>query len=89
MKKEITMTKDGGFYYRATAFHYLFTYSILIFIVAVIIIAVINPFWFREDFMRWCESSTHKIARWRDKIKYRIYLGTDPEVWHALKDGND
>ena len=86
MTKEITMTKDGGFYYRATAFHFLFTYPILPVVLAVLLFAILNPFWFREDFMRWCEKSATNIARYRDKIKYRIYLGTDPEVWHALKD---
>ncbi len=86
MSKEIELTKDGGFYYRTLAFHYVFTYTIFIPMIVLVILAVINPLWFREGFMRWLEQFVNKIARFRDKIKYRIYLGTDPTVWHALKD---
>lgn len=89
MTKEITLTRDGGFFYRAMTVHFLITYSILPFIAVLLLLAIINPFWFREGYMRWCEQMTLRIARWRDKIKYRIYLGTDPEMWHALKDRND
>lgn len=86
MSKEITMTRDGGFYYRALFAHWVITIPILPFFVVFLVLAVINPFWFRENFMRWCERMAVKIAQKRDKIKYRIYLGTDPEMWHALKD---
>ena len=86
MNKEIELTKDGGFYYRALVFHYVSTYTIFIPLIVLVVLAVINPFWFREGFMRWIENLTNKVARYRDKIKYRIYLGTDPTVWHALKD---
>ena len=86
MSKDIELTKDGGFYYRTLAFHYVFTYTIFIPMIVLVVLAVINPFWFREPFMRWIETTTNKIARYRDRIKYRIYLGTDPAVWHALKD---
>lgn len=86
MSKEITMTKDGGFYYRAVAVHWILTALTLPIFLVALVIAVCNPFWFREDFMRYLERTTMSVARKRDKLKYRVYLGTDPDVWHALKD---
>ena len=86
MTKEITMTKEGGFYYRALAFHFVFVALVLPFAGLAVALAVINPLWFRESLFRWIENRINKIARWRDRIKYRLYLGTDPELWHALKD---
>ena len=83
---DITMTKEGGFYYRALSFHWVFVALVFPFAAIAIILAVINPFWFREDLFRWIENRINRLARWRDKIKYRLYLGADPAVWHALKD---
>ena len=86
MTKEITMTREGGFYYRALAFHFMFVGIALPFVGIVILLSIINPLWFREDMFRWIEKYVNRMARWRDKIKYRLYLGADPAVWHALKD---
>jgi hypothetical protein len=83
---DITMTKEGGFYYRALSFHWVFVAAVFPFATIAIVLAVINPFWFREDMFRWIENRVNRLARWRDKIKYRLYLGADPAVWHALKD---
>lgn len=86
LPKEIKITKDGGNYWRAMAFRHAFTYVILIPVAILILIAVINPLWFRDDFFRWVESSVNKIAQWRNYRVYSMYLGMDPKVWHALKD---
>jgi hypothetical protein len=61
---------------------------VAIFIVPVallLLIAVINPFWFRDAMFRWVESGVNQLSRWRNYKKYRIYLGCDPKVWHTLK----
>lgn len=79
------MTKDGGFYYRAMLWHYTITYSFLALFIVVIIFAVLNPFWFRDQFMGKCEQWARRFSRWRDRIKARLYLGADPDVWYALK----
>ena len=50
---DITMTKEGGFYYRALSFHWVFVASVFPFATIAIVLAVINPFWFREDMFRW------------------------------------
>ena len=86
MTKEITMTRTGGFYYRAMTFHFVFVALVFPFVLTVTLLAIINPLWFRESFFGLIETYIHKLTRWRDRIKYRLYLGTDPEVWHALKD---
>lgn len=85
MKKEVTLTRDGGNYYRALGFHFVLTGVILVPAVIILVLILINPFWFRSSAMDWYERSIRKLARWRDKLKYRIYLGTDPKVWHALR----
>lgn len=86
MTKEITMTREGGYYYRALAFHFTFVALALPIVGLFVLLAVINPLWFRESLFRWIENRINRIARWRDRIKYRLYLGTDPALWHALKD---
>jgi hypothetical protein len=86
LPKSVTMTRDGGFYFRAMAFRLAFTYAILLPVLVVILIAVLNPFWFRDSFFRWVENTVNKIARWRNYKQYSLYLGTDPEMWHTLKD---
>ena len=86
MNKEIELTKDGGRFYRAMIFHYVFVGILFPFIVVLVIFAVLNPFWFRDTFFHWTENQVRKLALFRDKIKYRLYLGVDPEMWHALKD---
>ena len=83
---DITMTRDGGFYYRALTFHFVFVALALPVLATITFLAIINPLWFREDMFRWVENRVNKLVRWRDKIKYRLYLGADPAVWHALKD---
>ena len=89
MKSEITLTKDGGFYYRAMAVHVLFVSVAIVPALIVTLLALFNPFWFRQDMFHWVERNVNKLARWRDRLKYRVYLGTDPAVWHALKDNNE
>lgn len=86
LPKEVKMTKDGGHYWKAMAFRHIFTYIILPFVFVAVLIAVINPLWFRDSLFRWLEQSVNKIAQWRNYHSYALYLGTDPEMWHALKD---
>ena len=87
--RQIKLTKDGGNWWRGWIFHYAFTIPVFLFATVAIIIAVINPFWFRESFFRWVEVTIHKISSWRNYKHYAIYLGTDPKMWHMLKDSHD
>ena len=86
MPKDITTTQDGGFYYRAIAFRYALTYPALPLVLLALVVAVINPLWFRDDFFRYIERKINQFAQWRNYKQYAIYLGTDPKIWHTLKD---
>lgn len=85
MNKEIELTPDGGRYYRALAFHWLIVVVAIVPVVLSLVIAIINPFWFRDSMFGFVESTVNKLSRWRNYWKYRIYLGCDPKVWHTLK----
>lgn len=85
MQKEIELTPSGGRYYRAMAFHW---FTVAVFVVPVIVslvIAILNPFWFRSSMFEWIERGVNRLSRWRNYQKYHIYLGTDPKMWHSLK----
>lgn len=85
MNKEIELTPGGGNFYRAMTFHWL---SVAVFVVPVVmalILAVINPFWFRNSMHDSMLSAVNRFTRWRNYVKYKIYLGTDPHTWHTLK----
>ena len=86
MAKEIHLTPDGGHFYKAMAYHWSITIAVLPFVLVLILAAILNPLWFRNDFFNYIERKIHQFGSWRNKVKYRIYLGTDPDVWHALKD---
>lgn len=87
MKKQtVTMTPEGGRWWRMRVAHW----SILAFlfppIFVVLVIFLLNPLWFRDDLLIWFENRVNEFSVWRNKLLYRIYLGVDPEIWHALKD---
>jgi uncharacterized BrkB/YihY/UPF0761 family membrane protein len=85
----ITMTRNDGHFWPAVIFRHVFTLVVLIPLVVLLVIAVINPLWFRDQFFRWVETSVYKITQWRNYRVYTIYLGTDPKVWHTLKGTHD
>ena len=85
MNKEIELKPGEGNYYRAMTFHWVFVAICIVPVALALIIAIINPFWFRDDMFRWIESGVNKLSRWRNYKKYHIYLGTDPKLWHTLK----
>jgi hypothetical protein len=83
--KQITMTREGGRFYRAQAWSLAVTYSTLPFVIVVLVTAVLNPFWFRDSMFNFVERKINEFTRWRNNVKYRVYLGCDPVVWHTLK----
>ena len=85
MNKEIQLTREGGNYYRAMAFHWAVVAVLIVPVFLVLLIAIINPFWFRDDMFRFVENTVNKVSRWRNYQKYHLYLGTDPKMWHTLK----
>lgn len=81
----VKLTRDGGNYYRAIAFWYTITTLLIPFVATLLIVAILNPLWFRDDFFRWVETTVNKAAKWRNYRQYALYLGCDPEYWHTLK----
>jgi hypothetical protein len=86
LPREVELTKDGGFYYRAQAFRHLATWTVMPFVLAVLLIAIVNPLWFRDSFFQFVERKVNDYSRWRNYKMYAIYLGCDPKMWHTLKD---
>jgi len=83
--EEIMLTPQGGNYIRAMLFHWFSVTVAIVPVAMLLLVAVVNPFWFRDSMFNWVERLVRRITRWRDYIKYRIYLGTDPKMWHALR----
>jgi hypothetical protein len=86
LPKTVVLTRDGGRYWPAMAFHFAVTLAVLPLVLIALVIAVINPFWFRNDLFDLVERRINEFSRWRGYRQYSIYLGTDPRMWHALKD---
>jgi len=85
LPREITLTPDGGRYYRAQAFRVAITYPSIPFVALALIMAIVNPFWFRDRMFTFVERKVNEFSRWRNYRMYAIYLGCDPRVWHTLK----
>jgi hypothetical protein len=86
LPKTVVLTRNGGRYWPAMAFHFAVTLAVLPVVLMALVIAVINPFWFRNDLFDVVERRINEFSRWRGYRQYSIYLGTDPRMWHALKD---
>jgi hypothetical protein len=82
----VELTPTGGRYYRARTFWFLITAILLLPIFTVVVFAILNPFWFRENFALWLNNTVDQFVKWRSYQQYKIYLGMDPKVWHTLKD---
>lgn len=85
LPKTVTLTRDGGRYWRAMTFHWLLTVLVLPAVVTGLIFAIANPFWFRDRLFSWMELTINRFSAWRGYQVYKIYLGTDPKMWHTLK----
>jgi hypothetical protein len=85
MNKEIELKPGQGNYYAAMTFHWVFVAVAIVPVALCLLLAVINPFWFRDRMFLWVESGVNRISRWRNYKKYHIYLGCDPKIWHTLK----
>ena len=85
MNKEIELKPGEGNYYGAMAFHWLVVVVFVVPVALSLLIAVINPLWFRNSMFEFIERGVNKLSRWRNYTKYHIYLGADPKMWHTLK----
>jgi len=85
MNKEIQLRPGEGNYYRALIFHWGILALLIVPVCLCLLITVVNPFWFRDSLFSWIEAKVNQLSRWRNYTQYRIYLGCDPKMWHALK----
>ena len=83
--KEIELRPGEGNYYGAMTFHWLVVTVCIVPVILALLIATINPFWFRSSLFDLIERGVNQLSRWRNYQKYHIYLGTDPKMWHTLK----
>jgi hypothetical protein len=88
MTSKLNYTKEGGRYYRAQLFFYTSVVILAIPILLLLIIGLLNPLWFRDSYLLWLQNSVESLSRWRNFKMYGIYLGMNPDVWHALSDDN-
>lgn len=87
MKKQtVTMTPEGGRWWRMRVIHWTILTILFPPIFALLCVFLLNPLWFRDDLLIWFENKINTFSVWRNRLLYRIYLGADPEMWHALKD---
>lgn len=87
MKKQtVSMTPEGGNWWRMRFTHWGILAIAILPIFVMLCVLLLNPLWFRDDLLIWFENKMNEFSVRRNKLLYRIYLGMDPEVWHALKD---
>ena len=87
MKKQtVSMTPEGGRWWRMRLTHWSILAIAVLPIFVLLFVFLLNPLWFRDDLLIWFENKMNEFSVRRNKLLYRIYLGMDPEMWHALKD---
>jgi hypothetical protein len=53
--------------------------------IALVLLAIINPFWFRADMINWTEKAARKLAEWRDGTKFVKYYHDKAHLFDTLK----
>jgi hypothetical protein len=51
-----------------------------------LLLAIFNPLWFRDDFLRWNERFAGKIANFRDRLPFVKYLDDKAHLFDTLRD---
>jgi hypothetical protein len=50
-----------------------------------VIIAILNPLWFRADLINYVERLSRKVAEWRDETKFVKYFYDKAHLFDKLK----
>jgi hypothetical protein len=64
---------------------WMITGPLLIPMTLIVILAVINPLWFRQDMLSWTEAFAGKLARYRDETKLVKYYYDKAHLFDKLK----
>ena len=65
---------------------YFVTFWLSLPLVVTLLLAVFNPFWFRDDFLRWNERFAAKLAKFRDQLPFVKYLDDKAHLFDMLKE---
>jgi hypothetical protein len=60
MSKEIELVPGGGRYYRAMTFHWVVVAVLIVPVAAALVVAIVNPLWFRSAMFDWVECGQHR-----------------------------
>ena len=75
MKKQtVTMTPDGGNWWRMRITHWTILAVVFLPSAALLLILLLNPLWFRDDLLIWFENKINDLSVRRNRLLYRIYL---------------
>lgn len=50
-----------------------------------VVVAILNPLWFRTDLINWTERLSRKVAEWRDEKTYVKYYYDKAHLFETLK----
>jgi hypothetical protein len=65
---------------------YFMTFWCALPLLVTLLLAIVNPFWFRDDFLRWNERFAARLAKWRDQIPLVKYLDDKAHLFDKLRD---
>jgi hypothetical protein len=51
----------------------------------IVLFAIVNPFWFRGDMLRWTESYARKLSIWRDERTFVKHFYDKAHLFDKLK----
>ena len=64
---------------------YFVTFWLSLPLVVTLILAIFNPLWFRDDFLRWNERFAATLAKFRDNLPFVKYLDDKAHLFDTLK----
>ncbi len=65
---------------------YFVTFWLAIPMCITLILAIVNPLWFRDDFLRWNERFAAKLAKFRDQLPFVKYLDDKAHLFDKLRE---
>jgi len=78
MIKISPMTKYKSIFYFVTLF-------LAVPLLITLILAIFNPFWFRDSFLRWNERFAGKLAQWRDNLRIVKYYDNKAHLFDMIR----
>lgn len=67
------------------AVFYFATFWLALPLFVTLLLAIFNPFWFRDEFLRWNERFAAKLAKFRDEIPIIKYLDDKAHLFDIIR----